>query len=80
MSTNSPDIAHSTQRSELVICPTSPMKDEPSRSKAKEQAGRVTVLCDFDCFFVSAGLLRRPELKGLPVECHAQGDGHLSVW
>ncbi|KAJ3535837.1 hypothetical protein NMY22_g6307 [Coprinellus aureogranulatus] len=30
--------------------------------------------CDFDCFFVSAGLVSRPELKGKPVVvCHSQG-------
>jgi DNA repair protein REV1 len=31
--------------------------------------------CDFDCFFVSVGLLSHPELRGKPVVvCHSQGD------
>ncbi|PFH52489.1 hypothetical protein AMATHDRAFT_2207 [Amanita thiersii Skay4041] len=35
---------------------------------------RVIMHCDFDCFFVSAGLLSRPHLRGKPVVvCHSQG-------
>ncbi|KAJ3765498.1 hypothetical protein FB446DRAFT_794993 [Lentinula raphanica] len=35
---------------------------------------RVIMHCDFDCFFVAAGLTKRPELKGKPVVvCHSQG-------
>ncbi|TFK45623.1 DNA repair protein [Heliocybe sulcata] len=41
---------------------------------------RVIMHCDFDCFFVSAGLVDRPHLKGKPVVvCHSQGSqGGLS--
>ncbi|KIY63397.1 DNA repair protein [Cylindrobasidium torrendii FP15055 ss-10] len=50
----------------------------PSRSKGKAPASgeeRVIMHCDFDCFFVSAGLLKRPEMKGQPVVvCHSQGN------
>jgi DNA repair protein REV1 len=51
----------------------------PTR-KGKETTGpvmeRVFMHCDFDAFFVSAGLLDRPELKGKPVVvCHSQGVG-----
>ncbi|KZT24009.1 DNA repair protein [Neolentinus lepideus HHB14362 ss-1] len=36
---------------------------------------RVIMHCDFDCFFVSAGLVDRPHLKGRPVVvCHSQGN------
>ncbi|KAJ4482400.1 hypothetical protein J3R30DRAFT_2167635 [Lentinula aciculospora] len=35
---------------------------------------RVIMHCDFDCFFVAAGLTKRPDLKGKPVVvCHSQG-------
>ncbi|KAF9028865.1 hypothetical protein BDP27DRAFT_1387042 [Rhodocollybia butyracea] len=34
---------------------------------------RVIMHCDFDCFFVAAGLTKRPDLKGKPVVvCHSQ--------
>ncbi|CAE6474479.1 unnamed protein product [Rhizoctonia solani] len=37
---------------------------------------RVIMHCDFDSFFVSAGLVTRPELKGKPVVvCHSSGRG-----
>ncbi|CAE6437156.1 unnamed protein product [Rhizoctonia solani] len=37
---------------------------------------RVIMHCDFDSFFVSAGLVARPELRGKPVVvCHASGKG-----
>lgn len=36
---------------------------------------RVIMHCDFDSFFVSAGLLDRPQLRGKPVVvCHSQGE------
>ncbi|GAA6064099.1 hypothetical protein JCM10212_004170 [Sporobolomyces blumeae] len=38
--------------------------------------GRTIFHVDFDCFFVSAGLTTRPELRGRPVAvCHARGAG-----
>lgn len=51
----------------------------PSR-KGKEKAeddseDRVIMHCDFDSFFVSAGLVDRPHLRGKPVVvCHSQGN------
>lgn len=51
----------------------------PSRKgkeRAIEGAERVVMHCDFDCFFVSAGLIERPELRDKPtVVCHSQGRG-----
>jgi DNA repair protein REV1 len=42
--------------------------------KSLESEDRVIMHCDFDCFFVSAGLVSRPHLKGKPVVvCHSQG-------
>ncbi|KAJ3573313.1 hypothetical protein NP233_g2503 [Leucocoprinus birnbaumii] len=56
------------------------MQVSPRKWKGKGRAGsfdrneRVIMHCDFDCFFVSAGLVSRPELKGKPVVvCHSQG-------
>lgn len=50
------------------------------KSKGKEKASdvvdqeRVIMHCDFDSFFVSAGLIGRPHLRGKPVVvCHSQG-------
>ncbi|KAG1856657.1 hypothetical protein DFJ58DRAFT_716051 [Suillus subalutaceus] len=49
----------------------------PSKRKGKEKAPglkRFIMHCDFDCFFVSVGLLSHPELRGKPVVvCHSQG-------
>ncbi|KAG8217171.1 hypothetical protein J3R82DRAFT_5252 [Butyriboletus roseoflavus] len=49
----------------------------PSRAKGKQKAEdveKVIMHCDFDCFFVSAGLVSRPQLRGKPaVVCHSQG-------
>lgn len=50
----------------------------PSKSKGKQKAEeheKVVMHCDFDCFFVSAGLTTRPHLRGKPVVvCHSQGN------
>lgn len=45
------------------------------KGKAREDATeRVIMHCDFDSFFVSAGLIDRPELRDKPaVVCHSQG-------
>ena len=47
------------------------------KGKGKEKAAdeeRVIMHCDFDSFFVSAGLVDRPHLRGKPVVvCHSQG-------
>ncbi|KAG8809527.1 deoxycytidyl transferase, partial [Serendipita sp. 399] len=48
----------------------------PSKKGKEPVVERVYMHCDFDCFFVSAGLLDRPELRGKPVVvCHSQGLG-----
>jgi DNA repair protein REV1 len=44
------------------------------KAKARPDEERVIMHCDFDCFFVSAGLVGRPHLRGKPfVVCHSQG-------
>jgi len=56
-----------------------PTVKSPSK-KAKEKAPnhefeQVVMHCDFDAFFVSAGLLDRKHLRGKPVVvCHSQGN------
>ena len=62
----------SMRGAELVI--KSPSSKFKGKAKALEDEERVIMHCDFDCFFVSAGLVSRPELKGKPVVvCHSQG-------
>ncbi|KAJ6606232.1 hypothetical protein DFH09DRAFT_1353423 [Mycena vulgaris] len=52
----------------LDVAPHSPVK---GKARAEE---RVIMHCDFDCFFVAAGLLSRPDFRGKPVVvCHSQG-------
>ncbi|KAL1749014.1 hypothetical protein HDZ31DRAFT_28605 [Schizophyllum fasciatum] len=57
----------------------------PSKNKEKGKARdvpteRVIMHCDFDSFFVSAGLIGRPELRGKPVVvCHSQDGGGSST-
>ncbi|KAH9911670.1 DNA repair protein [Epithele typhae] len=49
---------------------------QKGKGKGKAGAGeeRVIMHCDFDSFFVSAGLIERPHLRGKPVVvCHSQG-------
>lgn len=54
----------------LGMAPDSPMK---GKGRAGEE--RVIMHCDFDCFFVAAGLVSRPEFRGKPVVvCHSQGN------
>ncbi|OJT06249.1 DNA repair protein REV1 [Trametes pubescens] len=54
------------------------VKRAPGKGKGKEKAAdeeRVIMHCDFDSFFVSAGLIDRPHLRGKPVVvCHSQGN------
>ncbi|KAF8602805.1 DNA repair protein [Ceratobasidium sp. AG-I] len=48
-------------------------RKDKGKGKATE---KVIMHCDFDSFFVAAGLTTRPELKGKPVVvCHASGKG-----
>ena len=62
----------SMRGAELILrSPTSKWK---GKSRAVDDEDKVIMHCDFDCFFVSAGLVSRPELKGKPVVvCHSQG-------
>ncbi|KPV75211.1 uncharacterized protein RHOBADRAFT_26520, partial [Rhodotorula graminis WP1] len=50
----------------------------PSRKKkltGRASDGRTVFHVDFDCFFVSAGLTSRPELRGKPIcVCHSRGN------
>ncbi len=50
------------------------------KEKASNKAERVIMHVDFDAFFVSAGLVTRPHLRGKPVVvCHSQdGQGGAS--
>lgn len=51
----------------------SPLRKSKTASTVQPE-DRVFMHCDFDCFFVSAGLVSRPQLKGKPVVvCHSQG-------
>ncbi|KZV71579.1 DNA repair protein [Peniophora sp. CONT] len=44
------------------------------KGRAREGSQRVIMHVDFDAFFVSVGLLDRPEMRGKPVVvCHSQG-------
>ncbi|KAI0781503.1 DNA repair protein [Trametes elegans] len=51
------------------------VKRVPGKGKEKVAGDeRVIMHCDFDSFFVSAGLIDRPHLRGKPVVvCHSQG-------
>ncbi|BGP24218.1 DNA repair protein REV1 [Rhodotorula toruloides] len=55
----------------------------PARKKSltgRASDGRTIFHVDFDCFFVSAGLTTRPELRGKPVAvCHAKGDADAAT-
>ncbi|KAF8307292.1 DNA repair protein [Clavulina sp. PMI_390] len=87
------DIEHSMLGDQLVVAPASPLKAKHGRPTGRDVRSRASVdatsppkrvimHCDFDSFFVSAGLTTRPELKGLPVAvCHATaaGDENASV-
>jgi DNA repair protein REV1 len=51
------------------------MKSPKAKGKQKAEAEEKIIMhCDFDSFFVSAGLVDRPHLRGKPVVvCHSQG-------
>lgn len=69
--------ARTNSTDELSMRSTGFVLRSPSRAKGKQKAEdveRVIMHCDFDCFFVSAGLVGRPQLRGKPaVVCHSQG-------
>lgn len=61
----------SMRGTELILRSPSKWK---GKGRAVDDEERVIMHCDFDCFFVSAGLVSRPELNGKPVVvCHSQG-------
>jgi DNA repair protein REV1 len=65
-----------SMRGAELVGPKSPSTANKWKGKGKavDDHDRVIMHCDFDCFFVSAGLVSRPELKGKPVVvCHSQG-------
>jgi DNA repair protein REV1 len=66
----------SMKGSDIKLRLPSPLKAK-GKGKQSDNEGRVIMHCDFDSFFVSAGLIGRPELKGKPVVvCHANsGEG-----
>ncbi|KAI0317485.1 hypothetical protein OF83DRAFT_1283395 [Amylostereum chailletii] len=76
-----PAVAHVSQTTdgvsmkgaELVL--RNPLKGKGRERRAGEgEGGRVVMHVDFDAFFVSAGLVDRPQLRGKPVVvCHSQG-------
>lgn len=71
--------AYSMQGAALVLrSPSSKAKGKAKAVDAPDE--RVIMHCDFDAFFVSAGLVDRPHLRGKPVVvCHSQGNqGGLS--
>jgi len=51
------------------------IKSSKAKGKQKAEAEEKIIMhCDFDSFFVSAGLVDRPHLRGKPVVvCHSQG-------
>lgn len=85
------DEAAATEGSSIGLDPTSMQGFQlhiPARTLAKgkgkatdgtSKPERVIMHCDFDSFFVAAGLVGRPELKGKPVVvCHS-GSGKAST-
>lgn len=61
---------------QLVKPVEGPSPNEKGKGRAVDGIDRVYMHCDFDSFFVSVGLLDRPELNGKPVVvCHSQGIG-----
>ncbi|KAH8920019.1 hypothetical protein BT69DRAFT_1352717 [Atractiella rhizophila] len=55
---------------------TKEKEKEKKKWRGTEGEGRWFAHVDLDCFFVSAGLTKRPELKGKPVAvCHVKGQG-----
>lgn len=75
------DTGVSMRNAGLVL--RSPTKKSPFKGKGKATTAsgeRVIFHCDFDSFFVAAGLLSRPQYRGKPVVvCHSQEGGASST-
>jgi len=65
-------------KEDLKMLVAATQQSAPSRKKkltGRATDGRTVFHVDFDCFFVSAGLTTRPELRGKPVcVCHSRGN------
>lgn len=62
----------SMRGAQLVVRPDRKGKGKEKAMELDEE--RIIMHCDFDSFFVSAGLVDRPHLRGKPVVvCHSQG-------
>jgi len=73
-----PQIGHgvSMKGAELLKTWETGSPDRKGKGTAVNIVERIYMHCDFDCFFVSVGLLDRPNLRGKPVVvCHSQGSG-----
>jgi DNA repair protein REV1 len=73
-----PQIGHgvSMKGAELLKTWETASPDRKGKGTAVNVVQRIYMHCDFDCFFVSVGLLDRPNLRGKPVVvCHSQGSG-----
>lgn len=70
--------AQSTSTTDVSMGSAELILRSPTKNKGKHKAvndERVIMHCDFDCFFVSAGLTTRPQLRSKPVVvCHSQGN------
>lgn len=68
------DAAVSMRDAQLVRKAPSGKGKEIETASEVPEVERVIMHCDFDSFFVSAGLVDRPHLRGKPVVvCHSQG-------
>ena len=67
----------STWKAELVLlCSDLQEGHRPPIRNGKAKGDKTIFHVDFDCFFVSVGLISRPHLRGKPVAvCHAKTEG-----
>jgi len=70
------DISSHSNTSTRGVGPTMKSPSKKGKDKARDREYEQVIMhCDFDAFFVSAGLLDRKHLRGKPVVvCHSQGD------
>ena len=67
----------SSWKAELVLlCSDLQLNHKPPIRTGKGKGEKTIFHVDFDCFFVSVGLITRPHLRGKPVAvCHAKSEG-----